>query len=184
MVVGGPEVEDGGGAATQQFGDSQLRRGLDSVAVEGGFERPGAQAKPVEKLELIGLVAEERLHHVDMALNKAGEHCGATGVEDPRRPFLPDVRALGQGFDAAVANQDVAAEPLALTGHRDHETVLDQEVSHGLPSPGKRGRTGSSRGRRWSMIVSHQRSRPSISRRRGRRARAVIMPSSNTSICS
>ena len=90
VVVGGAEIEDCGGSPAQKLGDAQLRRGFDAVAVESRLERPGAFAEPLEKLELVGLVAEEGLNHVHVALDESGKNRSPPGVEDP--PFIDVTR--------------------------------------------------------------------------------------------
>ena len=106
VVVTAAEVERGGGATAQQLGDSQLCGGLDAVAVERRLVGPGAIAKPRQQLDAVGLVAQQRLDDVDVALDEPGQHHGVRAVQgsagrDPG-PALPrtissDARRLGSG---------------------------------------------------------------------------------------
>ena len=82
VVVRGAEIERGRGAAAQELDDPELGCRLDPVAVEGRLVGPGAKPQPVEELEAVRLVAEQRLHDVDVALDEARKHCRIAGIED------------------------------------------------------------------------------------------------------
>jgi hypothetical protein len=82
VVVRGAEVERGRRAAAQKLGDTELGRRFDTVSIEGRLIRPGAKPKPVKELEAVGLMTEQRLHDVDVALDESRKYHRIAGVED------------------------------------------------------------------------------------------------------
>ena len=71
VVVGGSEIESSRGPAAQKLGDAEFGCRPDTVSVEGGLVRPRPQPQPIEQFEPVGLVPQQRLHHVDVPLDKA-----------------------------------------------------------------------------------------------------------------
>jgi hypothetical protein len=107
VVVRGAEVEGCRCAAAQEFDDSELGCRFDAITVESCLVRPGAKPEPVEELETVRLMPEQRLYDVDVALDKAREHRRTTGVEDLGGIAFGS-RMIGNGRYAAVADCNVS----------------------------------------------------------------------------
>ena len=58
VVVRGAKVESGRRAAAEKFGDSELCRRFNPVAVESRLIGPGPKPKPVKELESVRLMSE------------------------------------------------------------------------------------------------------------------------------
>ncbi len=139
VVVSGAKVECGRRPAAEEFGDSELGRRLNPVAIESRLIGPGAKSQPVEELEAIRLMPEQRLHDVDVTLNEARKDCRIAGVEDAGGIAIID-GSIGYGRNATVANSDVSPKIVSLRDHRQDQAVPDHEIrrhgrfAHNSPS--------------------------------------------------
>ena len=77
--------------------------------------------------EAVGLMPEQRLHDVDMALDETRKHHCIAGVEDVGGTAI-FARTMGYGRDAAVSDRDVSLEKVSVRNHRQEKAVPDHEI--------------------------------------------------------
>ena len=73
-------------------------------------------------------MAEQRLDHVDVALDEAGQHRRLARIEGAVRGHRLGVPATYDLDDAALIDQQVAAEPLIVGDHGQDDAAANVEV--------------------------------------------------------
>ena len=80
-----------------------------------GFHRPDPLRKPIEQLEIVGLISEEGLAEVDMSVHEPRKNRQPCGIEDPRF-----ATAGGAGADRG----DGPIDDLEIRSHRSAAAIL------------------------------------------------------------
>ena len=120
VVTGSAEVDRARGPALEQLDDTV-------IAVQRGLVGPHLTTQPLEQLELVRLVTQQRLDDVDVTLDEARHHQAVGGVDDLTR------RDAGRSptrhpDETTPVDEDVALERLAVDPHGGDEPVTDVEI--------------------------------------------------------
>ena len=89
---------------------------------------PDALLEPIEELQSVGLVAEQRLAEVHVRLHQAGQHCFARAIDHLRARRRP--QPLGNAHDAAVLHQQVGSEDPAPGVDREDGPSAQEHGRH------------------------------------------------------
>ena len=99
---------------------NQLQRAIGGTSI----------VTPSEFRRYLNLMAEQRLDHVDVALDEPREHDGSGGVENPFGGGLAGMARTDLG-DPAVADDHIAGQPASIPLHGHHGAVADDKITIG-----------------------------------------------------